>query len=467
MVNIDPTIFKAYDIRGLYPQQINEDNFSVIINSIGCFFQEKLKKKQLKVVLGRDMRLSSPSLFKIAKDNLINLGIEILDVGLVSTPTFYFAVLSLAADAGIQISASHNPPDWNGVKFVVRDGRKIIKIARSTGMDIVKEYALKQSYQLSTGKGKVRKIENILDKEVDFAFDFVKPKEIKPFKVVADPANAMGILYLTELFRRLPCSLIKMNFTLDGRFPAHEPNPLIFKNLKSLQEKVVEEKAQLGIAPDGDGDRVFFIDEKGEVIHASLISALISRHLLRQFPGEKIGVDVRYIKNIKNAVEKAGGRVIIGSVGHSLITEMMIKNDILFTGESSGHFFYKTSGYAESSLITILLILDILSEINQPISQVVSQVKTAAESEEINFTLPEKVSAKMIMDALVKDFAEKKPSWLDGLSIDFDDWRFCLRASNTEPLIRLTVEGDTQKLVEEKTQQLINRLISLNAKIKQ
>lgn len=466
-MRINPQIFKAYDIRGVYPSDINEENFSTIIKAIYTFFHHELKKDNLKVCLGRDMRLSSPSLFKVAKETLIKLGAHILDVDLVSTPTFYFACLYYQADCGIQISASHNSPQWNGVKFVIRDGMNLIKIGKNTGMKKVFELVEKGNFIKEKKEGKVTKIKSSVSDEVDFAFDYVKPSNIKKLKIVTDPANAMGIVYLEELFKRLPCQLVKMNFTLDGGFPAHEPNPLIFKNLIDLQKKVIKEKADLGIAPDGDGDRVFFIDEKGNIIQASLISSLIATELLKKNPADKIGLDIRYTRNIINAVKKANGKPIIGPVGHALISELMIKEDILFTGESSGHYFYRATGYAESSVITILQILKVISEENKPISQIVSQYLTSIESGEINFTIPSNIAAKNFLEKISKNYTSGKISWLDGLSVDYPSWRFNIRASNTEPLIRLNVEGDNVSLVNQKTKELKEKILAKGAKIKE
>ncbi|MFN4212942.1 MAG: phosphomannomutase/phosphoglucomutase [Microgenomates group bacterium] len=466
-MKINPKIFKAYDIRGIYPTDINEDNFATITKAIYTFFVGDIKKDRLRIVLGCDMRTSSPSLFEIAKKTLLDLGANIVDVGLVSTPTFYFACLQYRADCGLQISASHNPPQWNGVKFVKRVGKTLIKIGKNTGMEKVKELALKGNFVEKKTGAKIEKINKAVSDEVDFAFAYVKPAKIKKLKVVADPANAMGIVYLEEMFKRLPCQLIRMNFNLDGNFPAHEPNPLIYKNLVDLQKKVIDEKADLGIAPDGDGDRVFFIDEKGKVIQASLISALIANEMLKKYKGEKIGLDIRYTGNIATAVKKAGGKPIVGPVGHALISELMRREKILFTGESSGHYFYRDTGYAESSVITILMILDIISRENKPISQIISQYVSSIESGEINFTLPQNVQAKDFLNEFAQKYQDGKISWLDGLSVDYPNWRFNIRASNTEPLIRLNVEGETTELVNKKTSELKEKLLARGAKLKE
>lgn len=465
--NINSGIFKAYDIRGLYPSDISEESFPVIIKAIYTFLSQDIKSKKLRVILGRDMRISSPQLFKIAKEELVKMGATIIDVGLVSTPTFYFSVLKYEGDCGIQISASHNPPEWNGIKFVKKSGNNLIKIGKNTGMSKVQELAQAQKFLQPEKEGTVEEIPTACKDEVDFALNHVKPQNIKKLKVVADPANAMGITYLEELFKRLPCTLVKMNFELDGTFPAHQPDPLVFKNLEDLRKKVLEEKADLGIAPDGDGDRVFFINEKGEVIQASLISALIATELLKTHKGDKVGIDIRYTKNISNAVKKVGGIPIIGHVGHALITELMNKEDIMFTGESSGHYFYRDTGYAESSVITILILLDVISRENKPISEIIAQYVSSIESGESNFVLPETVKAKDLLENIASEHKDGQASWLDGLAVDYPYWRFSIRTSNTEPLLRLNVEATNEALTKEKAQLLRDKILQTGAKVKE
>jgi len=463
---INPTIFRAYDIRGIYPTDINEKNFVTIIKAIYTFFVKDFGKEKLKVVLGRDMRISSPSLHKIARDILMEFGAHVIDVFLVSTPTFYFSTLKYRADCGILISASHNPSQWNGVKLVKKIGKNLIKIGKNTGMDKVRELTKTENFAKKHDGGKIERNTTAIKDEVDFAFDFLRPQYIKKLKVIADPANAMGIIYLKELFSRLPCNLVEMNFTLNGTFPVHQPDPLNFKNLIDLEKKVIKEKADLGIAPDGDGDRVFFIDEKAKVIQASLISSLIATEMLKKHKRDKIGIDIRYTRNISNAVMSAGGKPIVGHVGHALITEMMNRENILFTGESSGHFFYRGTGYAESSVITILMILDVVGRENKPISEIVSQYVTSIESGESNYILPKTWTVKNLLDTIASCYKNGKVSWLDGLAVDYPNWRFNIRASNTEPLIRLNVEGETLSLVNQKTKELKEKILEKGAKIK-
>lgn len=461
MLHINPSLFKSYDIRGLYPQDINEKNIGTIIKAIYLFFTEKLHKEDLTLVLGKDMRLSSPSLHELAKEILLNIGATVVDIGLSTTPTVYFAVQHFKYDAGIQISASHNPKDWNGIKFFYRQGNKLIKVSKNTGMDEIKRLSLQNRFSFPQKRGKLIKKE-ILKEEVDYAYQLVNPK-VGKFKVVVDTANAMGILYIEEIFKRTGCKLVKINEQLDGTFPSHEANPLKFETLKELQKRVVKEKADLGIATDGDGDRIFFVDEKGEIIPATLISSLIAREILSRKKGEKILVDVRYTRNTVNAVNKFGGVPMINVVGHALITEHLNKVDGAFSGESSGHFFFRETGGGESSVRVILYVLDVLSRANKPISHIMKELHSSYESSEFNFTLPDGTDAKQFLGEVLKNYEDGEVSWIDGLTVDYPKWRFNIRSSNTEPLIRLNLEADSKVLMDEKLMEVKKRILSLGA----
>lgn len=464
MALIDPSIFKAYDIRGIYPSQINEDDVYIIVQSIIKFLQQENKNSSsqqanhLTLAVGRDMRLSSPPLFDQAIKAICDAGCDVVDVGLVSTPTFYFAVYHYGFDAGIQISASHNPKEYNGIKIVKKTDKGLIKIGKPTGMDQIRELALNFSPIKSEKGGHVTTKQGVVLEEVKTAFAMLGNPRVGSLKVVADPANAMGSLYLEALFSHLPCRLIKMNFDLDGNFPAHQPDPLQKETLIDLQKRVVVEKAALGIAPDGDGDRVFFIDEKGEVIPASVITALVARELLAANKGEKIAFDIRYTWTPQKAIREAGGVPIITRVGHAFITEVMNKEDCLFAGESSGHYFFRQNGYAEFQVPVILIVLSILSRENKPLSQVLAPLYASFESGEHNFHLESQEQAQQSIDSFKRRYGDGKISELDGLAVEYADWRFNLRSSNTEPLLRINVEAKTRELMEQKRDELITLL---------
>lgn len=459
-MEINPKIFKAYDIRGVYPIDINEEIIYKIAKGIYTFFAKDLSKTDLKLVVGGDMRVSTPGLIEQVKKALLDCGVEIIDVGLVSTPTFYYAVSHHGYDGGIQVSASHNPKEYNGLKFTKNTPNGLIKIGKTTGMEDVKDISLSGQFTQSGKQGTITKKEGVLEEEVKSAFEIIKPDGIKKLKVVADAANAMGSLYLNELFKNLPCELVKMNFDLDGTFPVHQPDPLQFENLVDLQKKVIEEKADLGIAPDGDGDRVFFIDEKGNVIPASVTTALIISELLKKYPNEKMVFDVRYTWTPQKATTQGGGTAVITNVGHALITETMHKTNALFAGESSGHYFFRQTGFAESPIPVILTILDVMSRESKPISEILNPLRASVESGEINFKLDNPDLVKSKIETLKNKYSDGQISMLDGLSVEFPEWRFNLRSSNTEPLLRLNLEAKTKGLMEEKKNELVGLIKS-------
>lgn len=452
MANIDPTIFKAYDIRGIYPEQLNEENIVPIIRAIYKFFLEKIGKDQLTIVLAYDMRLSGPQLFAAAKKTLVDAGANVIDAGQLSTPSFYFAASHYGYDCGIQITASHNPKEYNGMKFVINTPDGLLKIGGSTGMPEIKQMAI-DGVELPTDKqGSITEKKGILEDEVENALKLFGNPEIKKFKIVADPANAMGAQYIEALFNKVPADLIKMNFELDGSFPAHQPDPLNFENLKDAQAKVLEEKADMGLCPDGDGDRLYFIDEKGQIIPATIITALVARELLKEKPGSTILVDIRYILATKKIVEEFGGKSAVTRVGHAFITEQLGKLHGIFAGESSGHFYYAANGNAESQLNTLLCVLKVLTEENKTLSQVAEELKRSAESGEYNFRVS---NAPEILEALKLEYNDGELETLDGVSINYPTWRFNVRTSNTEPLLRLNVESYNQKEMETRRDELM------------
>lgn len=459
-MKIDPSIFKAYDIRGIYPDQLNEKNIVPIIKGIYFFLKKRYHVSQ--IVIGHDMRLSSPLLFSIIKETLLKEGANVIDIGLSSTPTLYFAVFHYLYDAGIQLTASHNPPSYNGLKIVVREKKGLVKIGKPTGMEEIKTLVLEGKELKNKKKGKLIIKNDVLNDEIDFAFNLVKPFFSKKLKVVADPANGMGALYLEKLFEKLPFDLIKINFKLDGSFPSHLPNPLIKKNLELLQKTVIEKKADLGIAPDGDGDRVFFVDEKGEIIPASVITGIVASQLLNRFPHSTILFDIRYVFNPKNAVEKNNGKWQITKVGHAFITEAMNNTKAIFAGESSGHYYFQNTGGAEAQIPVILFILSLLSSTKKSMSTIVSKYTFAYESGEYNFQAQ---NGKEIIEKIKEKFKDGKVNTLDGVSIDYPDWRFGVRASNTEPLIRLNLEAYNKNLMKKKLKEIIDYIKSLGGEL--
>lgn len=464
---INPKIFKAYDIRGRYPVDINEETAEQITIALITFLRQNLNKEDLKIVLSRDMRLSSPSLYEKTKQTLLKFGVKVIDVGLASTPTMYFAVLARETDAGVQISASHNPKDDNGFKMVKRDGRKIVKISKVFGLERIKEICLKGNPDINCGPiGSFSQVD-ILDEEIKFAFNQVQGNFFKRFKIVVDPANGLGAVMFSRLFSLLPVDLVKMNFDLDGNFPAHQPDPLQFKLLKSLQEKVVAEKADFGIAPDGDGDRVYFVDEKGSIVQATLISSLIANELFQKNNHTKVIVDIRYVNNVKSICAQHNQKLSICPVGHALITDQLNRENADFAGESSGHYYFKETGGAESSLRVVLHILNVLTRENLPMSQVLAKFSTSYESGEFNFELPENVPASVLTDKVKEEYSSAEVSTIDGVAVDLGSWRCSIRSSNTEPLLRLNVEAESESQMREKLEKLQKLILSFGARLKE
>lgn len=452
-MQVPDQIFKSYDIRGIYPTELNKEVLVEIVRAIFSFFTEKIAKdEQLKVVLSYDMRLSGEELYNAAKEELVSMGAHVIDIGKTSTPTFYFIAANFGYDCGIQITASHNPPEWNGLKFVINTPQGLLKIGKDTGMGEIKARAQAGVSFEPKFEGKIEVRTGVLKEEVDNALKLFGNPEIKKFKIVADPANAMGGTYIQALFDQVPAELVKMNFELDGSFPAHQPDPLNFDNLKDLQKRVLEEKADFGLAPDGDGDRLYFVDEKGAIIPATLITALIARELLKEKPGSTILVDVRYIMGSKKIIEEFGGKFHKTKVGHAFITKSLSETGGIFAGESSGHFYFQATGNAESQVSTLVAVLKVMSEENKPLSEIIKELHRSFESGEFNFKV---TNAKEIIDFIKEKYSDGDLDEIDGIAINYPTWRFSLRTSNTEPLLRLNLESFSEDEMKEKLDELM------------
>ncbi|MEX0621851.1 MAG: phosphomannomutase/phosphoglucomutase [Candidatus Woykebacteria bacterium] len=457
---MDPSIFKAYDIRGVYPGEINEEDVEKIAKAFYTFVVEKIGgSKPPKIVLSYDGRLSSPALVEQAKKALVSSGAQIIDIGLSGTPTFYFSIYHYDYDAGIQISASHNPKEYNGVKLALRQGSQVTKLGEGTGLERIKEIVLGEKFEKLGHAGKVTHGGDVIEAQIEKALKITQSTGINDLKIVADAANATGALYLEALFKKLPCKLVKMNFEIDGNFPAHKPDPSEFETLAELGKKVVSEGADLGIAPDGDSDRVFFVDEKGEVIPASVTTALIARELLKKHPGAKIGFDVRSTLNGIHAVKENGGVPLVSRIGNPFASEIMKKEAAIFFGENSGHFIFKDTNYLEDPITVVLIFLSVISREGNPISEILKPLSVSYQSDQLN---PRIGNINRVIQVLQEKYSDGKANFIDGLSIDFTDWRFNIRPSNTEPVVRLNVEALDKRLMEEKRDEIIE-LIKANS----
>lgn len=444
MARLNPSIFKSYDIRGLYTDELDEE----VAYKIGRAFVRFLNQSKANIAVGRDGRLSSPSLFKALVKGITEEGGKVIDVGLSSTPMLYFAVAQYKFDGGIEITASHNPSKYNGFKFV---REKAIAISENTGLKEIKNLVSKMEKSSSEKpKGKVIKKE-ILKDYIKFNLKFVDITKIKPLKMVIDTANAVPGIVVREMMLKLPVKLDHLFKELDGSFPNHPPDPLARENLKALQKEVKKRKADFGVAFDGDGDRIIFVDEKGEVISADLIFAYLAGLILKENPKEKILYDLRSSRVVPETIKESGGIPIIYKVGHSLIKEKMRQENIIFAGELSGHYYLRENYFFEAPFFVLLKILQEISRTEKNLSELIKPYKKYFHSGEIDFEVGDK---EKIIKKMAKNYSQGKISYLDGIKVDFKDWWFNLRPSYTEPALRLNLEAKNKKLLEEKIKEL-------------
>lgn len=454
MLPINSDIFKAYDIRGIYGTDFDNE----MAYLLGLAFVELRKKdsdynpeKKLKIAVAYDMRLSSSAL----KDNLIRgliaAGADAINLGLISTPTFYFGVANYGYDGGIMVSASHNPKEWNGFKLVRAKG---VPVSGETGINFIKEQIIANHFLPAEEPGQVLTNDSVLKDELAYTWGLIDIKKIKSLKIIADAANGMGATYLQPILEAVPGEAIPLNFKLDGTFPVHEADPLKEENLKDLQKAIIENKADFGISTDGDGDRVFFVDNEGEIISPAIIRGLLSQSFLSDKPGAKIGYDIRPGKITPDLITAAGGIPVVTRVGHSLIKEQMLKEDIYFAGESSGHFFFNSPiGCFEFPSLMILKLLILFSASDKSISEQIKPYKKYFLSGEINRTVADKNS---VFSAIKEKYADGKINELDGVSVEYPDFWFNVRGSNTEPKIRLNLEAVSQEIMEQKRDEVLN-----------
>jgi len=439
MANTD--IFRAYDIRGVYPEDIDGEMAYKIGNSFAQFLLRS-KKGNLKIVVGRDGRNSSLEIYSNFSRGITDTGVDVIDIGFSTTPMLYFAVAHYNFDGGAEITASHNLSQYNGFKLTREKAKPISGIS---GLLEIKELTFKDSLVVDS-KGKIVK-KDVLDNYITFILEDVKGD----FEIVIDTANGVAGIVIAELLKRLPFKVYHIFPDLDGDFPNHPPDPLVEKNLESIKEEIKKRKTNLGIAFDGDGDRIIFLDEKANAISADILCALIAEEILKENPGEKIYFDLRSSNIVPETIKKAGGIPIMGRVGHSFIKERMRKDNIIFAGEVSGHYYSRKNYFYESPFLVLFQVLKRMSESNKKISELIKEYQKYFKSEEINFEVEDKEKA---LKRLEKKYKTGKISHLDGLRIDFSDWWFSARLSNTEPLLRLVVEANNEDLLNEKRKEI-------------
>ncbi|MFQ5499026.1 MAG: phosphomannomutase/phosphoglucomutase [Candidatus Zixiibacteriota bacterium] len=443
MMSIDPSIFKAYDIRGTCPDQVNVDT----AYSIGAALAAYLKPESLAV--GRDMRLSSDELFDALARGINDQGVDVIDLGLISTDGLYYAVGKHGYHGGIMITASHNPKEYNGFKVCRKNAEPL---SGQTGLSQVLELIQKDACatKAPTRGSIVRK--DIDEEYANHCLSFIDSSKIRPYKVVIDAGNGMAGKTLPPVLSRLPIDVTPLFFELDGSFPNHPASPIEIENLAALQKEVAARGADFGAAFDGDADRMFLVDSDGKQLGGDMVTALVSKSLLAKHPGETILYNLICSRAVPELVERSGGKAIRTRVGHALIKPLMKKHDAIFGGEHSGHFYFRENWFADSGLIAFLVCLELLSIENRPLNELVREIDPYVRSSEINSRV-DSISKKI--EQVAKAFADGKVDDEDGLTVQYDNFWFNLRPSNTEPLLRLNVEADNEDILRKKTDDLL------------
>lgn len=451
-MQITEEIFKAYDIRGLVEGQVTVGLAQALGRAFATLLQHEAGKEHISLAVGRDMRPSSRMLQEAVMRGMQSVGAEVLDIGLVSTPAFYFGVGYTQADGGLMVSASHNPARYNGFKLTranavpMSDETGIKELARmikedELGSIVIQTLAIKKIDEVPAGHA-----------EMEFAYSAIP--SLPSRHIVFDSANGMGAQYLDLFLKRYPMKATKLFWEFDGTFPNHEADPFKPENRQAICAKVRELGADFGITTDGDGDRIFFIDNNGEVVEPAIIRGLVAQEMLRRYPGAKVVYDIRPGKITADMIAEAGGQAILSRVGHTFIKQAMIEHGAIYGGESSGHFYVRfPNGCYEGPLTTVIIVLHAVAQSGKTFAQLVAPLRRYAHSGEFNFTVRDKAA---MIEKIKNRFHDGTLQTVDGISITYPNVWFNVRPSNTEPLLRFNVEGQTKedmkKMVHELTE---------------
>jgi phosphomannomutase len=442
---MDSTIFKSYDVRGVYPSQLSDD----VAYAIGRAFVPLLRggaapsSNRLSVVVGRDMRPSGQKLCDAFARGAAESGADVVDIGLVSTDALYFTVGKFDFDGGVMITASHNPAEYNGMKFTRAQAQAI---SLDTGLATIRDEILGGDLPPKRDSPGTISRRNVLDDFAKHCLSFVDRSKIKPLRIAVDAGNGMAGETIPHVFKELPCELFPLYFELDGSFPNHPASPIEPENMIDLQAEVRKHQCDVGVAFDGDADRMFIVDEGSGLIDGSTVTALVALNTLKKHPGAKILYNVICSRSVPELIVKAGGVPVRSKVGHSIIKTVMREQDVVFGGEHSGHFYFRDNWYADSGMIAFLQCLELFSEANAPVSEVIAPIDTRFRSGEINSEVRD-IPAKL--REIQEHYADAEIDHLDGVTISYPHWWMNVRPSNTEPLLRLNVEGDTKELMEQ------------------
>ena len=448
---IDKSIFKAYDIRGIFPDTLDED----VARDIGRAYVSYLGLSGSRVLVARDMRLSGPALSKAFIEGVTLAGADVLDLGLVSTDALYFAVGHLEESGGAMITASHNPKEYNGFKLCREEA---IALSGEEGISQIRDLILGGKLpKPSEYPGSVEE-DDITEDYAAHCLSFIDTDGLRPLKIVVDAGNGMAGKMLPPIFDGLPFQYVPMYFDPDGSFPNHPPNPIEPENVQELQKRVVAEGADFGVAFDGDADRCFVVDEKGQAISGDLLAALVAKNVLEKEPGATILYSAVCSKALPELVEREGGRAIRTKAGHSIIKPQMRSNEAAFGGEHSGHFYFRDNFFADSGIIAMLTVAELVGRKEDPISKLLAPIDPYFRSGEINRKVEDQDKA---LREVEDHYALREPAeidHLDGLTVDFGDWWFNLRPSNTEPLLRLNVEANDRETLESERDALLEMI---------
>ena len=443
-MQVNPGIFKAYDIRGIYPSELNEEVGYALGRAFASFLQVD------KVVVGRDMRLSGPQMFDAVSRGLMDQGADVDNIGMVSTDQYYYACATLRL-AGMMVTASHNPKEYTGFKMV----RKMPQLlSGDKGIQDLRRIVENDDYASPTRQGTL--VERDLSEEfVKMVLSLIDVEALAPLKVIADTGNGMVGPILKRVYAQLPSvELAGMYLEPDGSLPNHGLDPLQPENRAELQARVPAEGADVGFAFDGDGDRFFTIDDRGQFVSGDFMTALLGSYLLEKYPGSKVLYDVRASWAVPDLIRAAGGTPLMERVGHTFIKARMDQEEAIFAGEVSGHYYFKDFFFADSGIVPSLYILEMLSKKKAKLSELLQPLEAEYFiSGEINTRIAGEPKEKM--QELAEIFAEGTVEWLDGVSVTFYDWHFNVRPSNTEPLLRLNLEAKSKELMAEKRDQIL------------
>ena len=439
---IDPTIFKAYDVRGTYPDQMNEEAAYAIGGAAIAHFGVS------RIAVGRDMRLSSPALFEAFKDGVTAQGAELIDLGMTSSDELYFAVGKFGYPAGAMITASHNPKQYNGFKFCLAGA---VPVSSQTGLDDIKRLVMSGVPEPRAERGWVTH-RDVLNDYVAYVHTFIDRSKLRPLKLAIDAGNGMAGIIVPAAFKGLPFTVEPLYFEPDGHFPHHPASPIEPENMEDVQRRVRESGADMGAAFDGDADRMFITDENGELVDGGMVTAMVARSLLKKNPGSTILYNLIVSKCVPELVARLDGTAIRTRVGHSFIKQQMRESNAIFGGEHSGHFYFRDFWYADSGLIALMTVLEVVSEEGKPVSEVIKSLCSRVRSGEINTHVAD-IPAKLA--ELKRKYADGELDELDGITISYPDWWFNVRPSNTEPLLRLNVEADNRALMERKRDEVL------------